>query len=79
MKSTKPPGVVRPSPPPNPPAPTSIKCKPHKFALLLADARETIKYQIEMEQLLAEITRKKYDALIKQGFTETQALELCKE
>lgn len=57
---------------------TNIKCKPSKMSLLLAAAKETQKYQVEMYQILAENTRIKYDALIKQGFTKSQALELCK-
>lgn len=32
----------------------------------------------EFNQLMAAITKKKYDALVDQGFTPEQALELCK-
>jgi hypothetical protein len=33
---------------------------------------------IEHIQIMAQLTKVKYDALIAEGFTETQALELCK-
>lgn len=33
---------------------------------------------LESQAILAQITRSKYDALIAQGFTPAQALELCK-
>lgn len=32
----------------------------------------------ELSQLMAGITKKKFDALVAQGFTPEQALELCK-
>lgn len=50
------------------------------------DMRETLSQffdqlpeQIKFQQYTAKITRVKYDALIKEGFTEEQALELCKK
>lgn len=33
---------------------------------------------IATQQILAEVTRAKYDALLTQGFTASQALDLCK-
>ena len=33
---------------------------------------------IEAQRMMASITRSKYLALIEQGFTEKEALELCK-
>ena len=46
------------------------------------DALESLKlnmqFLIENERLQAEIKKAKYDALVLQGFTEAQAIELCK-
>ena len=33
---------------------------------------------LEYQAIVAQITRAKYDAFITQGFTQEQALELCK-
>jgi len=48
------------------------------FAVLVREMRENLPAHIEFEQLNARVTREKYLALVKNGFTETQALELCK-
>lgn len=40
--------------------------------------KETLEAQMEMDRLLAKITRSKFKALTDEGFTEAQALELCK-
>ncbi len=40
--------------------------------------RKNLSMMIEFEQLRAKQTRAKYDAMIEQGFTDAQALELCK-
>ena len=58
---------------------TGIDSKPHKLALMLGEAKADMKYQIEMQWLIAELTKAKYDALINQGFKPEQALELCKK
>lgn len=34
--------------------------------------------RVEFYELTAKMTRTKYDALVAEGFTEAQALELCK-
>ncbi|MDQ0082922.1 hypothetical protein J2W35_003281 [Variovorax boronicumulans] len=39
--------------------------------------RENLPALMEMGQLNAQITRAKYLALVKEGFTEAQALDLC--
>lgn len=48
----------------------------------LADSLRTLRANIELliegAELTARVTRAKYLALIAQGFTEAQALELCK-
>lgn len=41
--------------------------------------RDNLPALLEMEQLHARLTRNKFLALVQQGFTEQQALELCKK
>jgi hypothetical protein len=41
--------------------------------------RDNIIAMIEFEQLNARLVRAKYLALLEQGFTEQQALELCRK
>jgi len=52
--------------------------KPIDFVKELSALRDNMKYLVEFEKEMAVVTRYKYDALIEQGFTEAQALELCK-
>ncbi|WP_229256436.1 hypothetical protein [Duganella lactea] len=40
--------------------------------------RDNIDLHRDMAQLLAQITRAKYLALVEQGFSEDQALSLCR-
>lgn len=49
-----------------------------KLATLVLELRENMIAHIEIEQLQAKLTREKYLSLVKNGFTESQALELCK-
>lgn len=49
-----------------------------EFAQLLAWMRDDMPAQIEYEVLKARLTWHRYQALRQQGFTEAQALELCK-
>ena len=49
-----------------------------QLATLVLELKENLLAHIEIEQLQARLTREKYISLIKNGFTETQALELCK-
>lgn len=49
-----------------------------KMRLSMEMIRATTGIQIEMEKARASVTKAKYDALIAEGFTERQALELCK-
>lgn len=60
---------------------------PEKFVLepesdaakALRSIRDNLEYMIEYGRLRARIHRAKYEELLKLGFSETQALELCKE
>lgn len=49
-----------------------------KLADLVKHFRRTMALQIEIEQIQAKLTRAKFTALMEEGFTEAQALELCR-
>lgn len=49
-----------------------------KMAQALKSMRENMAATIEFLNYDAEVTRAKFLALVRQGFTEQQALELCK-
>jgi hypothetical protein len=49
-----------------------------EFAQMVRRYRENIKAHVEFNQLLAHTMRAKYVALVKEGFSEDQALILCK-
>lgn len=49
-----------------------------KSAQALKEMRENIPAAMEAMALIAEYTRLKYLALLKQRFSEDQALELCR-
>ena len=44
----------------------------------LRKLQANIQTVLESQAIVAQITRAKYDALTAQGFTQEQALELCK-
>lgn len=52
--------------------------KPDKTREALRQMREGLAMLIEYQQLNAQLIRARYDALLKQGFSESQAIELCK-
>lgn len=41
--------------------------------------KDNLQILLEYEALQAQITRKKYDNIMKNGFNEIQALQLCKK
>lgn len=50
-----------------------------EIAIGLRALRENLPSQIELQVLLAQITRAKFLALVKEGFSEEQAIQLCRE
>lgn len=48
------------------------------MAQLLKRAQEEWPMQVELERLMARQVRVKFLALVAEGFTESQALDLCK-
>jgi hypothetical protein len=48
------------------------------FPMLVKQLADNLLAHVEYVQLNAKIQRAKYEALVKEGFTEQQALELCK-
>jgi len=57
---------------------TVFQGKPDEFAAAVENLRRNVANFIAHSQVIAEIKRGYFDALIKQGFTPEQALELCK-
>jgi hypothetical protein len=49
------------------------------MAQAVRNLRDSLPAQMELEVLLARVTRHKYIALLTEGFTEQQALDLCKK
>lgn len=50
---------------------------PDKARDELRKLKASLETIMEQQALLAQITRSKYNALVEQGFTPAQALELC--
>jgi hypothetical protein len=48
------------------------------LAQAIRDLQSNITMLCEHQTLMAKVVRAKYDALIKAGFSDAQALELCK-
>lgn len=55
-----------------------IETKPNEVRAALEEMKRGMDDQIKIIKLLAELRRAKYQAHIDQGFSEDQALELCK-
>lgn len=51
---------------------------PSKLRESLADMREQMPALLEYVVMTAQLTRARYNALRKEGFTEKQAIELCR-
>ena len=49
-----------------------------KRAQLIREINENMTAEVELQRALAKLTRIKFDALIGVGFTEMQAILLCK-
>jgi Tfp pilus assembly protein PilO len=49
-----------------------------KLVATIAMLRRNLPHQLELQSLIAKIRRAGYEAYRKEGFTEAQALELCK-
>ena len=60
-------------------APPVIPQATDELRQALETHRRNLPLLIEYEQLQAQVTRKKFLALIDEGFTANEALELCKE
>ena len=58
---------------------TEIKGKPDEMRAAVESFKRNLPSYVEMAAVMAEIRRAHYDAYVKQGFTENQALELCKK
>ncbi len=56
-----------------------MKYDADELQIALRAARATLSVRIEFEQIEAEITRAKFNAYVKQGFTEEQAIKLCQK
>ena len=52
---------------------------PDDFKENIADMKSKMPLLIENIFLIAQLTRAKYNALLNEGFTKEQALELCKK
>lgn len=50
-----------------------------KSAQELKQLQSNMPHLMEAERLLAKVKRVKYVALVMEGFTESQALDLCKD
>ena len=50
-----------------------------KIAQQIAEMNEVTPMRLDLERALAKITRAKFIALVGEGFTPEQALELCKK
>lgn len=50
----------------------------NKLAEASRQFKQDIPFMIEHVAMMAKLHREKYNSLIREGFTEAQALELCK-
>ncbi len=52
--------------------------EPDKVAALVEQLRREMPHQIELDKLIAKIRRQRFLNYVAEGFTDAQALELCK-
>ena len=57
---------------------TLLENKNNEFGTALAFIKRTLPEILEMQIIVAEITDARFKALVARGFTQEQALELCK-
>jgi len=50
-----------------------------KLRRAMTELRTLLPAVLEHQIIMAQVTRARYNALIKEGFTEAQAIELCKQ
>jgi hypothetical protein len=56
----------------------SIKLNKEEMAQALRDMRESTDNYVQIFAIQAPLIRAKFNALVKEGFSESQAIELCK-
>jgi hypothetical protein len=49
-----------------------------KLQMALREMQQNLPLQIQIAQYMAQVTRARFNAYLKEGFTEHQAIELCK-
>lgn len=62
----------------DPRSPTLVQLpQPDKLQAAIAETRRNLPVLLENADIMAQMRKANYDALLRTGFTEAQALELC--